>query len=87
MQQNSRMVRHSDDFRRKVIAAARESHEPRSRVARKFGVTPATLNNWLSKFYAENPQGLEADNQALRDEQARLLAEQDELRKQLPWLN
>lgn len=86
MRQNSRMVRYSNDFRRKVIAAARESHEPRSQVARKFGVTPATLNNWLSKFYAENPQELEADNQALRDEHALLLAEQKELRNQLPWL-
>lgn len=80
------MVGYSDTFRREVIAAARESREPRSHVARKFGIAPATLNNWLSKFYAENPQELEADHERLRDEQARLLAEQEELRNQLPWL-
>ena len=40
----------------------------------------------MDKFYAENPQELEADNRALRDEHARLMAEQEELRKQLPWL-
>lgn len=86
MRQNSRMVRYSDDFRREVIAAARQSHEPRSHVARKFGISPATLNNWLSEFYAENPEELEADNARLREEHARLLAEQEKLRKQLPWL-
>ena len=78
------MVRYSDDFRREVITAARRSHEPRSHVARQFGIAPATLNNWLSKFYAENPHELEADHQRLQDEQARLLAEQEELRKRLP---
>lgn len=81
------MIKYSDDFRREVITAARESHQPRSHVARKFGIAPATLNNWISKFYAENPQELEADHQRLQEEQARLLAEQEELRKQLPWLN
>lgn len=78
------MVRYSDEFRREVIAAARQSHEPRFHVAGKLGIAPATLNYWPSKFYAENPQGLEADYQRLQEEQARLLAEQEELRKQLP---
>ncbi|NLS08645.1 transposase [Nesterenkonia sp. MY13] len=80
------MARYSDDFRREVIAAARQSHEPRSHIAQRFGIAPATLNNWLSEFYAENPEELEADHQRLQDEQARLLAEEEELRNQLPWL-
>ncbi|WP_261625103.1 transposase [Nesterenkonia marinintestina] len=80
------MVRYSDDFRREVIAARRQSHETTAQVARQYGIAPGTLKSWMDKFYAENPQELEADNRALRDEHAQLLAEQEELRKQLPWL-
>lgn len=57
------MTKGSDNFRAEAIAAVRDSHEPRSDVAQKFGIAPATLNNWLSKFYAENPQELEVDHQ------------------------
>lgn len=78
------MVRYSDDFQREVIAAARESHETTTQVARRYGIAPGTLKIWMDKFYAEKPQELEADNRALRDEHAQLLAEQEELRKQLP---
>lgn len=53
---------------------------------RKFGIASGTLRSWMDRFYAENSQELEADNQALRDERARLLVEQEELRRQLPWL-
>lgn len=80
------MVRYSEDFRHEVITAAMESREPRSHIARRFGIAPATLSNWLSKFYAENPHEREADHQRLQDEQTRLLAEQQELCKHLPWL-
>ena len=79
------MARYSNDFRREVIATRRQSHETTAQVARQHGIAPGTLKSWMNKFYAENPQELEADNQALRDEHARLLAEQEELRKQLPW--
>lgn len=84
--QNCIMVRYSDEFRAEVIAARRQSHETTARVARQYGVAPGTLKSWMDKFYAENPQELEADNARLREEHARLLAEQDELRKQLPRL-
>jgi len=80
------MVRYSDDFRAEVIAARRESHETTAQVARQYGISPSTLKSWMDTFYAENPEELEADNWALRDEHAQLLAEQEELRKQLPWL-
>ena len=78
------MVRYSDDCQREVIAAARESRETTTQVARRYGIAPGTLKSWMDKFYAEKPQELEADNRALRDEHAQLLAEQEELRKQLP---
>lgn len=80
------MVRYSDAFRHEVVAARRESHETTAQVARQYGISPGTLKSWVEKFYAEDPQELEADNRALRDEHARLMAEQEELRKQLPWL-
>lgn len=64
------MVRYSYDFRAEVIAARRESHETTAQVARQYGISPSTLKSWMDTFYAENPQELEADNQALRDERA-----------------
>ncbi|WP_120005057.1 transposase [Nesterenkonia muleiensis] len=79
------MVRYSDDFRRDVIAARRQGHETTAQVARQYGIAPGTLKSWMDKFYAENPQELEADNQTLREEHARLLAEQEELKKQFKW--
>lgn len=79
------MTRYSEEFRAEVIAACRQSRETTAQVARQHGIAPGTLKSWMNKFYAENPQKLEADNQALRDEHARLLAEQEELRKQLRW--
>lgn len=81
------MSRYSDDFRAEVIAARRQSHETTAQVARDYGITPGTLKPTMDTFYAENPLELEADKRALRDEHARLLAEQAELKKQLPWLN
>lgn len=80
------MVRYSDDFRREVIAARRQSHETTAQVARQYGIAPGTLKSWMDTYYAENPQELELDHQRLQDEHARLLAEQEELKKQLPWL-
>ena len=80
------MARYSDGFRTEVIAARRQSQDTTAQVARRYGVSPSTLKSWMNEFYAENPQELEADNQALRDEHARLLAEQEQLRNQLPWL-
>lgn len=80
------MTRYSNEFRHEVIAARRQSHETTAQVARQYGIAPGTLKSWMDKFYAKNPQELEADNRALRDEHARLMAEQEELRKQLPWL-
>lgn len=79
------MVRYSDEFRAEVIAARRQSHETTAQVARQYGISPGTLKSWMNKFYAENPQELEADNRALRDQHARLLAEQAELKKQFKW--
>lgn len=80
------MIRCSDDFRAEVIAARRQGHESTAQVARQYGIAPGTLKSWMDKFYAENPQELEADNVRLQGEQARPLAEQEELRKQLFWL-
>lgn len=59
------MARYSDDFRAEVITARRQSHETTAHVPRKFGIASGTLRSWMDRFYAENPQELEAANQGL----------------------
>jgi transposase-like protein len=36
-----------EEFRRDVVKVARNSKEPRNKIAADFGVSPATLSNWL----------------------------------------
>jgi len=36
-----------EEFRRDVVKVARNSKEPRKETAADFGVSPATLSNWL----------------------------------------
>jgi transposase-like protein len=36
-----------EEFRRDVVEIARSSRLPRKKIAEDFGISPATLSNWL----------------------------------------
>ena len=38
-----------EEFRRDVVAVARKHEAPLSQIARDFGISEATLHNWLRK--------------------------------------
>ncbi|MCT2362592.1 transposase, partial [Kocuria marina] len=38
-----------EEFRRDVVAVARKREAPLSQIARDFGISEATLHNWLRK--------------------------------------
>ncbi|MDH6284943.1 transposase [Prescottella agglutinans] len=38
-----------EEFRRDVVAVARKGDAPLSRIAKDFGISEATLQNWLKK--------------------------------------
>ncbi len=43
-----------EEFRRDVVEIARSSREPRKKIAEDFGISPATLSNWLKADEVEN---------------------------------
>lgn len=43
-----------EEFRRDVVEIARNSREPRKKIAEDFGISPATLSNWLKADEIEN---------------------------------
>ncbi len=57
------------DFRRDVVAVARRGEAPLNQIAKDFGVSEASLYNWLKKADVEDgvrPGLTEADAQELR---------------------
>ena len=57
------------DFRRDVVAVARKGEAPLNQIAKDFGVSEASLYNWLKKADVEDgvrPGLTEADAQELR---------------------
>lgn len=81
------------EFRDDVIAVARTGQAPVSQVAKDFGISEASLHNWLKK--AEIEEGLrpgltEADRQELRElkKRNRLLEQENEvLRRAAAYLS
>jgi transposase len=57
------------DFRRDVVAVARKGEAPLNQIAKDFGISEASLHNWLKKADVEDgvrPGLTEADAQELR---------------------
>lgn len=81
------------EFRDDVVAVARTGHGPISQIAKDFGISEATLHNWLKK--AEVEEGLkpgltDADRRELREmkKRIRLLEQENEvLRRAAAYLS
>jgi transposase len=81
------------EFRDDVVAVARTGHAPISQIAKDFGISDATLHNWLKK--AEVEEGLrdgltDAERSELREvkKRNRLLEQENEvLRRAAAYLS
>jgi transposase len=81
------------EFRDDVVAVARTGHAPISQIAKDFGISDATLHNWLKK--AEVEEGLrpgltDAERTELREvkKRNRLLEQENEvLRRAAAYLS
>ena len=81
------------EFREDVVAVARTGHAPIRQVARDFGISEATLRNWLKKAEIEEgsrPGLTEAERIELREikKRNRLLEQENEvLRRAAAYLS
>ena len=72
------------EFRRDVVAVARKHEAPISQIAKDFGISEATLHNWLKKADIEDgarPGVTEKEAAELRDarKRIRLLEQENEI--------
>jgi len=72
------------EFRRDVVAVARKHEAPISQIAKDFGISDATLHNWLKKADIEDgtrPGLTAAEASELRDarKRIRLLEQENEI--------
>ncbi len=72
------------EFRRDVVAVARKGDAPLSRIAKDFGISEATLHNWLKKADIEDgvrPGVTEQESAELRElrKRNRLLEQENEI--------
>jgi len=72
------------EFRRDVVAVARKHEAPIAQIARDFGISEATLHNWLKKADIEDgtrPGATVAGAAELRDakKRIRLLEQENEI--------
>jgi transposase len=72
------------EFRRDVVAVARKHEAPIAQIARDFGISEATLHNWLKKADIEDgtrPGVSVAEAAELRDakKRIRLLEQENEI--------
>lgn len=81
------------EFRDDVVAVARTGHAPISQIAKDFGVSEATLHNWLKKAEVEDglrPGLTDAERRELREvkKRNRLLEQENEvLRRAAAYLS
>jgi len=81
------------EFRDDVVAVARTGHAPISQIAKDFGISDATLHNWLKKAEIEDglrPGLTDADRRELREvkKRNRLLEQENEvLRRAAAYLS
>lgn len=72
------------EFRRDVVAVARLNENSLAQVARDFGISEATVHNWLRKANIEDglrPGTTKIENQELREanKRIRLLEQENEI--------
>ena len=72
------------EFRRDVVAVARKHEAPLAQIAKDFGISEATLHNWLKKADIEDgvsPGATEKEAAELRDarKRIRLLEQENEI--------
>lgn len=48
-----------EEFRRDVVAVARKHEAPLAQIAKDFGISEGTLNNWLKRADVEDGCGQE----------------------------
>lgn len=81
------------EFRDDVVAVARTGHAPITQIAKDFGVSEATLHNWLKKTDIEDghrPGQTDGDRAELRElkKRNRLLEQENEvLRRAAAYLS
>jgi transposase len=66
------------EFRRDVVAVARKHEAPLAQIAKDFGISEATLHNWLKKADIEDgvsPGATEQEAAELREAKKRKAAE------------
>ena len=76
--------RYPAEFRRDVVEVARQRDVPLAQVARDFGVSEATLYNWLAKADAQDGRRAgvkQADSDLLRElkKRNRVLEQENEI--------
>jgi len=76
--------RYPEEFRRDVVAVARQRDVPLAQVARDFGVSEATLYNWMAKADVEEVRRAgvkQADSDAVRElkKRNRVLEQENEI--------
>ena len=72
------------EFRRDVVAVARKHEAPLAQIAKDFGISEATLHNWLKKADIEggvSPGVTEKETAELREakKRIRLLEQENEI--------
>lgn len=73
-----------EEFRRDVVAVARKHEAPLAQIAKDFGISEGTLNNWLKRSAVEDgirPGMTSADAAELRElrKRNRLLEQENEI--------
>jgi len=73
-----------EEFRRDVVSVARKHEAPLSQIAKDFGISGATLSNWLKRAEVEDgirPRLKQADAAELRElkKRNRLLEQENEI--------
>lgn len=69
-----------EEFRRDVVAVARKREAPLSQIARDFGISEATLHNWLRK--ADVDDGVRPGVTTAESEELRVLKRRNRLLEQ-----
>ena len=89
--------KYTDEFKRDVVAMARQGEMTQRQIAKDFGISKSALSTWLQKaelqdrgFVSASPEGKEGDAAALREalKRIRLLEQEVEvMRRAVAYLS
>ncbi len=89
--------KYTDEFKRDVVAMARQGEMTQRQIAKDFGISKSALSTWLQKaelqdrgFVSASPEGKEGDAAALREalKRIRLLEQEAEvMRRAVAYLS